>query len=208
MIVEIQSMQKINWILITIATSISYSPLFEKDVGDDAREWTFLSTWDDDGNFLENQIIRGLTYGNIYQMMIAVRINVWEPLGWLMKALVYSICGLDSLSNRIAAFMLHTLNSVLLYELIFWILRTRFWKPHSAAAQQSALAGSIFFAIHPLNVEVIGWPSANPYTLSCTFSLISLLLYTCHVDVNRDREVKLYNYIYVSTIFYFFAYKI
>ena len=155
--------------------------------------------------FLENQIIRGLTYDNIYQMMVAVRINVWEPLGWLMKALVYSICGLDSLSNRIAAFMLHTLNSVLLYELIFWILRTRFWKPHSAAAQQSALAGSIFFAIHPLNVEVIGWPSANPYTLSCTFSLISLLLYTCHVDVNRDREVKLYNYIYVSTIFYFFA---
>ena len=36
---EIQSMQKINWILITIATSI-YSPLFEKDVGDDARGWT------------------------------------------------------------------------------------------------------------------------------------------------------------------------
>ena len=96
-------MKKIHWVLITIVTSISYSPLFEKEVGDDVREWTFLSTLDDDGNFLENQIIRGLTYDNIYQMVVAVRINVWEPLGWLMKALVYSICGLDSLSNRIAA---------------------------------------------------------------------------------------------------------
>ena len=127
----IQSMHKTHWVLIIIATSICYSPLFGKEVGDDVSDWTFLSTWDDDGNFLENQIIRGLTYDNIYQMMVAVRINVWEPLGWLMKALVYSCCGLDSLSNRIAAFMLHTINSVLLYELSFWILRTRFCRSPS-----------------------------------------------------------------------------
>ena len=176
-IVEIQSMQKINWILITIATSISYSPLFEKEVGDDVRKWTFLSTWDDDGNFLENQIIRGLTYDNIYQMMIAVRINVWEPLGWLMKALVYSVCGLDSLSNRIAAFMLHTINSVLLYELIFLDFKDSFSQVPFSGSSAKRFSWINFFAIHPLNVEVIGWPSANPYTLVHLFTYFAVVVY-------------------------------
>jgi len=171
-----------------------------------AHQWTFLSTWDDDGNFLENKITQKLDLQHLKQMFLAVRINVWEPFGWIMKAVVYKFCGLDSLSNRIAAFILHTINTLLLRELIHWILRKRF----NTDCGSSAFFGSVFFGIHPLNVEVIGWPSANPYTLSCTFSIVSLLYYAKHVDYNNSNNensssATSYFFMYLSTVFYFFA---
>ena len=216
-------------IIITILL-IGYYPLFSNFINSDGLEmlqsepiqtddilalphqWTFLSTWDDDGNFLENEMIHKLDFKHLQQMFMAVRINVWEPLGWIMKAVVYNFCGLSSIANRIAAFLLHTVNTLLLRELIDWVLKKRF----NARCGNSSLVGALFFGIHPLNVEVIGWPSANPYTLSCTFSIISLLYYTKHVDYNYYSSINTNNtkdnnnstsyfYLYISTIFYFFA---
>ena len=80
-------------IIITILL-IGYYPLFSNFINSDGLEmlqsepiqtddilalphqWTFLSTWDDDGNFLENEMIHKLDFKHLQQMFMAVRINV------------------------------------------------------------------------------------------------------------------------------------
>ena len=42
----------------------------------------------------------------------------------------------------------------------------------------AAYVGSMWYAVHPLNVEVICWPSALPYALAGLFHILSLFAYT------------------------------
>lgn len=41
----------------------------------------------------------------------------------------------------------------------------------------AALSSSLLYSLHPVHVEVVGWPSAQPYVLGGTFTLLSLLAY-------------------------------
>jgi hypothetical protein len=171
---------------IVLCTAIAYSPLYTVP----SSEWAFIQTWDDDSNFLENDLFRKLDWDNIVEMAYAVRINVWEPLGWYMKAIIFACFGLDSHANRVCTFCLHLLNSVLLYFVLRWaFVKFRLTdEGHGGSfSTDGPLIGSLFFALHPLNVEVIGWPSANPYGLSCFFALASLLAYKCS-DLGAPSE--------------------
>ena len=47
--------------------------------------WEFIDIWDDDGNFINNSMVQDLTFANVLAMLVEVRINVYEPLSWLLK---------------------------------------------------------------------------------------------------------------------------
>lgn len=180
-------------------TSVAFSPLFSH-----GSEWQFLDTWDDDSNFLENDIFRSLDFEHLVIMAKAVRINVWEPFGWYMKAIIYALFGLNSYANRVVSLLFHISNIILFYFLLAWLVRKLRSKDGQESARkqfpEGALAGALFFAVHPLAVEVIGWPSANPYTLACFFSLASLLTYTHYVDKQHFFSLALSVLFYVCAV--------
>tara|TARA_B110000208_G_scaffold68034_1_gene88013 strand:+ start:100 stop:720 length:621 start_codon:yes stop_codon:yes gene_type:complete len=163
-------------LLIAVLASVTYSTLF-------TGEWEFISTWDDDGNFLENDLFRGLDWTHICAMWRAVKINVYEPIGWMVKAAVYGVAGLDSRAVRIATLGAHIIASVGLYLLLLRLGRV--WRRAQqresggrAADAAGALIAACVFAVHPLNVEVICWPSAQPYAVGMVFAIASLLAFT------------------------------
>ena len=60
----------------------AYRPLLDHDGG-----WGLAQEWDDRNNFLENDLVRRpLSRETLRGMWSARRINVFEPLGWLLKA--------------------------------------------------------------------------------------------------------------------------
>lgn len=128
-------------------------------------------------------------------MFLIERLNVYEPIAWLLKAIIrHRILFLDFFASefaspggvggafvqRRATVILHLVNSFLLYgfTLKLLTLRRNIMKQNSNMIYQcdiiGSLVGSAIWAIHPLRTEVIGWPSAQPYTLATMFMLLGI----------------------------------
>ena len=58
----------------------------------DDQNWTFLTTWDDDTNYIINSnfkqpLLSFLLSGDAFMSLI----NVWEPASWLLKCIVWNV---------------------------------------------------------------------------------------------------------------------
>ena len=70
--------------------------------------WPFLATWDDDGNFLHNDLIRsGFSADNLRNMAAMTLIGVWEPLSWALRTLMFTTCGESGLAVRRSTLAFH-----------------------------------------------------------------------------------------------------
>lgn len=72
--------------------------------------------------------------------------------------------------------------SGLLFLLTASLLRTTFSPVASPSSRilisAASLSSVLLHSLHPVHMEVIGWPSAQPYSLGGTFTLLSLLAYS------------------------------
>eukprot|EP00937_MAST-01D_sp_MAST-1D-sp2_P005171 g5171.t1 len=144
--------------------------------------WSFMKSWDDDTNYLENDLFRSLSLQHLWRMMTTTMINVYEPAGWLLKALVFAAFGLSSRAFRAASFVLHVCNAALAATVAERILAlvdgadgcTSNTAGRRRARALGCLAGAAVFIAHPVHAEIVGWPSCLPYALACFFALISL----------------------------------
>ncbi|POM71579.1 Hypothetical protein PHPALM_11829 [Phytophthora palmivora] len=178
----------------SIALALYLSPLFIGDVSfSGSSTWEFLLIWDDKENFLDNEVIQsGISLENLYAMFTMTKINVYEPFGWILKAIQVQVVGLNSWSVRLVSAALHFMAAVVLARASALLLNVmallsdftsgvdtdentqeRREKSHWYGCCISAM----IFAIHPVHVEVIGWPSAQPYTLCALFSNLTMFVY-------------------------------
>ena len=139
-----------------------------------------MKSWDDDTNFIDNDLFRSLAPSHLWRMLSTTMINVWEPTAWLLKALVYAVFGLSPRAFRIASLVFHWLNAVLaaivaerLLQLVASVRGggsgggsgVRTYEADRTQSRHRALgctAAAAVFAAHPVNVEVIGWCSCLP----------------------------------------------
>jgi len=140
-------------------------------------KWEFIPMWDDVGNFIENDMIRDLGVSNLAAMWTEVRINVYEPLSWILKAFTVKMFGMSSFFVRLVTVCIHAANTTLVYSL------TRRLVPSSCPT--SSMVTALLWGLHPVQTEVICWPSAQPYALASFFALLSVKSY---VDNDKYGE--------------------
>ncbi|KAG6614763.1 Tetratricopeptide-like helical [Phytophthora cinnamomi] len=176
--------------LCAAAVALYVSPLF---LDNGAGVWEFLLIWDDRKNFVENEVIqRAMSLESLYAMFTMTRINVYEPFGWLLKAVQVQTVGLDSWSIRVVSVALHFGAAMVLARAAATLLDVMAilsdikstakgdGRSRDLRERRNWLGCSIsavVFAIHPVHVEVVGWPSAQPYTLCALFSNLALYVY-------------------------------
>ncbi|OWZ11249.1 hypothetical protein PHMEG_00015761 [Phytophthora megakarya] len=183
------------------------SPFFIDEVNANASNaWEFLLIWDDRENFLENEVIQsGLSLENLYSMFTMAKINVYEPFGWILKAIQVQIVGLDSWSIRLVSVALHFIAAVVLARSSALLLNMmmllsdfktgvnidgKIRQQRERSHWYGCCISAVIFATHPVHVEVVGWPSAQPYTLCALFSNLTVYVYI-HVMYRRLRGVLL-----------------
>ncbi|ETV83653.1 hypothetical protein H257_04335 [Aphanomyces astaci] len=143
--------------------------------------WDFIVCWDDDVNFAQNGAIRHLDWHHVRAMLAEVRIGVYEPLAHFLKAIVFAACGLNSQAVRLVSLMLHVVSCLILRATSIRLLAFTTKSFDTTSMSVGCTISAVLYGIHPLNVEVVAWPSAQPYTLAQFFT--SSCLYV-HV-VNR-----------------------
>ena len=106
----------------------AYAPMLDAYLG-----WGLAGEWDDRSNFLENELVRKpLSRELLGKMFTAERVNVFEPLGWLLKALVQratadleeasGLLTVNAWCHRMATLGLHAACGVALFALCAAVL--------------------------------------------------------------------------------------
>lgn len=150
--------------------------------------WNGFVEWDDHVNLYENEHYRGLTWPQIRWMFSTVLMGHWIPLTWLTLGLDYVLWGMNPIGYHLTSLVIFAANAVALYFVALRLLRraTGFVE---GTVRLSAIAATLFFTIHPLRAESVGWVTERRDVLSGLFFLLTILIYLKACDASgRHRR--------------------
>src|SRR5947207_3165973 len=114
--------------------------------------------WDDDINIYDNPHLQSLSAENVSWMLTdSSYVRRYIPLGWLGWGIERAIFGLNPASFHFGNVLLHAASVVL----VFFLIRGLFacgspdQKAGAPLGTWFAGAGAVFWALHPLRVEVV-----------------------------------------------------
>lgn len=155
----------ISLFLIAAVTLIVYSPVFHAG---------FLN-WDDNTYVLDNSTIRNLTPESVGYMFSSTTLNSYNPLVILSFAIEYKFSALNPVTYHVVNLIIHTINSLLVFWLIFLVCRNKL----------VSLFTALLFSIHPMHVEAVAWIAARKEVLYSLFYLSSVISYLYYRNKRR-----------------------
>ena len=116
----------------------------------------------------------------------------YMPITWLTLGIDYVIWGLNPFGYHLTNLLLHSTNAVLCYFLLRNLLRRCLPDENPGRLGWMALAGALFFSLHPLRVESVAWVTERRDLVSGLFFLPSLLAYLRSTeDTSRGKWLAL-----------------
>ncbi|KAL4116570.1 hypothetical protein PRIC2_012022 [Phytophthora ramorum] len=143
----------------------------------------------------------------LYEMFTMVRLNVFEPLGWLLKFFVVQMVGLDAWWVRVVSGIVHFAAGLVLAKVSALVLDIDYVLTESKRPSGTGLElrkrkkrfglhfhgcclSAVVFLVHPIHAVIVAWPSAQPYTLAALFSYSALLVHVQDVHQNLCKSLK------------------
>jgi len=120
--------------------------------------------WDDDRMVYENAAIRGFSLEHLIHWFSVPAVKLYIPVTLASFAGDYVVWGLNPGGFHLTNLLLHLLN-------VFWVWRILglCFKSRTAVA-----AGTLLFAIHPVQAQAVAWVSERKTLLSTFFILTAL----------------------------------
>ena len=141
---------------------------------------------DDYGYVVNNLHIQHLDWETVKWSFTSFPYANWDPLTWLSHALDIQLFGLDPGRHHETSLLLHSLNALLL----FWLL----WQATGYVGRSFVAAA--LFALHPCNVEAVAWVAERKTVLSMVFFLLTLIAYRWYA-----RRPAVGRYLVVAMLF-------
>jgi protein O-mannosyl-transferase len=143
--------------------------------------------WDDNQFILNNIHLRRLSWENIKFLFSHEFGANWQPLTMLSYSLNYFFSNYTPFGYFSTNVLLHVANTAL----VFFVMRnllSLFWK-NTKPTQAMMVAGlvSVWFGIHPMHVESVGWLFERKDVLYTFFYLSGLLAY---VQYSKNKNLK------------------
>jgi protein O-mannosyl-transferase len=138
--------------------------------------------WDDDISVTQNALVQRLDWGSLLWMFTDASYAMrYKPLTWLTYALVHQCCGLSPFAYHLVNLVFHSLNTVLVFVIMRWLLALSGTAGDNARRFQRATLpaalGALLWACHPLRVEPVARITDLTYCLVLFFLMISLWFY-------------------------------
>jgi len=103
----------------------------------------------------------------------------------LYKVVIFKIFGLNPTAYHVAAIIMHCINSILVFLLMYVLF-----------GRKVSLIATALFITHPVNTEAVGWISGYPYLIRGIFIFGTLLFYAIY-----KKSKNKYCLLYSSLIF-------
>jgi tetratricopeptide (TPR) repeat protein len=139
-----------------------------------------LADFDDRSYIVDNAyVLQGLTWRGLAWAFTTLEMANWHPLTWLSYMIDVELWGVDHAKQHLANLLFHTINTVLLFGLLFRA---------TGAIGRSALVAALF-GVHPLHVEPVAWIAERKELLCASFGFLAMWAY---VDYARRPSVRSY----------------
>ncbi|MDO8283022.1 MAG: tetratricopeptide repeat protein [Thermodesulfovibrionia bacterium] len=151
--------------------------------------------WDDDTLISDNLHIRSLDLNTVKWAFTHVGLTTWHPLIFLSFAVDYAVWGLDPWGFHLTNNILHALNALLVFFLVFRVVSLAMPEKNAEGFNEMPLIAGIvtalLFGLHPLRVEAVAWVTARKDLLYSFFYLLSMLAYLKYAS-SGSGKIKFY----------------
>ncbi len=129
--------------------------------------------WDDNTYVYENKALINM---DIDKMVTDPMADNYHPLTMLSLAVNYAIGGLEPFGYHAFNLLLHLINSLLVFLLLYNMTKRNIFIPFIAA---------LIFGIHPMHIESVAWVSERKDLLYTLFFLSALLTYIQYIKTKQ-----------------------
>ena len=152
------------WLIpVLVITGISFLPMLKNG----------FTNWDDDIYVTRNQLIKIPDWN---ALLTEASASNYHPLTMLTFVFNYSISGTDPFSYHLVNWLLHILNTALVFLFIYKI---------SGGKVYVAAFTSLIFGVHPMHVESVAWVSERKDVLYTFFFILALLQYWRFLETRK-----------------------
>ncbi|MBC7962585.1 MAG: tetratricopeptide repeat protein [Steroidobacteraceae bacterium] len=137
----------------------------------------FLFNWDDNLYVINNETIRGFSLNNLRSAFGPSSIGQYNPLALISFMLDYTLWGLWPGGYHLTNIIIHAVNGLLVYRLL-WL-----WY----GERLLCLIAAAIFLVHPVQVESVAWVSERKGLLATLFFLLSWLEYCRYVEAGKGK---------------------
>ena len=167
---------------IIILTVVVYSNSLNND---------FIMGWDDEAQVSENEDIRELSSQSIKTIFSSFYVGMYQPVSTLSYAVDYKLSGLNASTNHKTNLFIHLINVILVFFLFYYFTKRI----------EISIIVSVFFAIHPMNVESVSWISTRSNLMYSLFYLASLISYIKYLQNKKVFPLILTFVFFVLSLF-------
>ena len=158
------------WLIsVLLLTGISFLPMLANG----------FTNWDDDIYITSNRLLRGPDWNTIFTGPSA---SNYHPLTIITLAFNYAISGTDPFSYHFINWILHLLNTALVFLFTYKISGNKIYV---------AAFCSVIFGVHPMHVESVAWVSERKDVLYALFFLLALLQYWSFLETGKRLKLIL-----------------
>ena len=174
--------KKYFWVVVCILiTAIVLSPTLFNG---------FLN-WDDTAYIINNDLIKDFTFNGVRNIFTTPQVvSTYAPITLMSWSIDYAISGLNPTVFHAINLLLH----LIVVSLVLYL--TELISKNKVIAFLTAL----FFGVHPMHVEVVGWISARKDLLYTLFFICSLIAY--HFYSSKNSKYPKYYYYTACLLFY------
>src|SRR5256885_1750861 len=159
------------------STLFPYTTLFRSD----------FVEWDDQLNLYQNPAYRGLGMAQFRYFFTTVLLGHYIPLTWMTFGLDYVLWGMNPMGYHLTSLLVHAAGAAALYLVALRILQ-KATPLAGAPLRVGAVAGTLFFVLHPLRAESVACATERRDVLSGLFLFLTLLAYLKMSDATGRRR--------------------
>ena len=167
-------------VVLSLVTLIAFSPVV----------WNGFVEWDDQINITENLGYRGLGLVQFKYFFTTLLMGHWIPITWMTFGLDYVLWGMNPLGYHLTNLIVYAASAAALYFMTLLVLR-KATTLHGAALRIGAIAGTLFFTLHPLRAESVAWVTERRDVLSGLFFFLTITAYLKMSDARGRRRAWL-----------------
>lgn len=147
--------------------------------------------WDDNAFIVNNAYIRRFSWENIKYLFSHEFGANWQPLTMLSYSLNYYLSKLSPGGYFLTGLLLHTANTALVFYIIKKILLLLWNKSRDNERLIMCAIVALWFGIHPMHVESVGWLFERKDVLYTFFYLFGLDVYLNYLISNKQKWLVL-----------------
>jgi protein O-mannosyl-transferase len=137
----------------------------------------FIFNWDDYWYVTGNEDVRGISWRNIRAAFSSYYMGNYAPVQIVSYMVDYALWGLDAGGFLCTNLVIHALNGLLVYRLLFRLHGERL----------VATVGAALYLLHPVQVESVAWVSQRKNLLSMFFFLVAWEWYIRYRETERGQ---------------------